>query len=362
MPSVQQILDLVTLTRSTFEQNRWESIANLYPDYLFVQQALQARRMTRQTSTSLEWTLEVSAPSSFEASYANHALTINTPDIAKTASANLVKYRTSTAWTVDERELQGGSAETLVSIIEMRFAKHERDYIEGLENEFASAPTSSSQFPMTLFGLPYWLPADTTATTLTMNGGSNPAGFSGGAGGVTVADVPKWAHATAGWTKLADDDLFDKLSEFLNRAMYFSPVTYPSLAPQVPNRQILIQMPVRLAYERLLTVANDNLQSDVGKWRDNLNFRSIPMTVWHAISDPASPVRPAYGLLYVIDWGTFEWVFHSSFDGRPDDPVRDPNVPGSIKQWRQVYTQLKCVNRQRNAAFYSGAAEFLPTS
>lgn len=362
MPSVQQLADLVALTRSEFERNRWTTLASLYPDYLWVQQALQSRRMTKQTSTHLEWALEIAAPSSFEASYANHPLQVSVPDIAKKCRADLIKYRTSVGWTVDEQELQGGDETKLVSVIEMRMVKHERDYIEGLENALADKPTNSTEFPQKLFGLPYWLPTDTSATTLSMNGGADPAGFTGGAGGITVADVPRWAHAVAGWDKLSDDDLFDKLSEFLNRAHYFSPVPVPNIAPDVPQRQILIQMPLRLAYEKLLTVGNDNLQQDAGRFRNSLNFRSIPLDVWHAISDPASPVRPATGLLYVIDWNTFEWVFHSAFDGTVSNPKEDPHVPGAIRQDRQVYTQLKCVNRERNATFYSNATEFLPTA
>jgi hypothetical protein len=195
-----------------------------------------------------------------------------------------------------------------------------------------------------------------------MNGGADPVGFTSGAGGLTVAEVPRWAHAVAGWTKLSDDDIFDKMSEFMQRAHYFAPVPTPSVISDVPKRQILCQLPFKLAYEKYCTVGNDNILTDAGRFRDSQTYRSIPVYVWHAISDPASPVRPAYGLLYLIDWSTFDWIFHSSFDMKTSDPIPDPNVPGSFRIWTQTYCQLQCRNRERNATFYSAADEFLPTS
>lgn len=362
MPSVQQLADLVALTQNTFEtRGRWESIAQQYPDYLWVQQAFRARRMSRVTSPTIEWALEVAAATSFESSYVNHPLSVSVPDIAQKASVPLIKVRTSVGWTRDERELQGTSIEQLVNVIEMRMAKHERDYIEGMENAFVTKPATSTTFPNELFGLEYWLPTLSGATTLTMNGGGDPAGFTAGAGGITVASVDRWAHAVAGWTAASDDDLFQKLSEFLNRARYFAPVPIPSLTPETPTRQILIQMPLRLVMEELQTAANDNLRNDVGMFRNSLNFRSIPMTVWHAISETGAPNLPTEGRLYVIDWNTFEWVFHSAYDGRVSPPVQDPLVPGAIRQWREVYTQVKCLNREKNAAFNSSASEFIPS-
>lgn len=362
MPTIQQLADVANFVRSTINRDKYQSLAALYPDYLYTQQFLQSTRRTTAVSTTVQETLEVAAPSSFEASYVNHPLTVAVPDLLKKVTVELVKYRAAVGFSTDEQAFSDNNPERVVKAVEVRMKKVERDWIEGLENALATKPATSSVFPQTLLGLPYWLPADAAATDLEMNGGSDPVGFTAGAGNLTVAEVPRWAHAVAGWTKLSDDDLFDKMSEFLNRAMYFSPVSYNAEAPNTPQRQILIQMPLRMAYERLLTVANDNLRSDVGMWRNNLNFRSIPMYVWHAISDPASPVRPAHGLLYIIDWNTFDWITHSSFDGSMEEPVHDPNVPGAIKIWRQAYTQLRCLNRERNATFYSGAAEFLPSA
>jgi len=360
MPSINQIADVADFVRSTINKDKYQSLAALYPDYLYTQQFLQSARRTAATSTHLEETLEIAAASSFEASYVNHPLQIAVPDLLKKVRVDLVKYRASVGFSEDEEVFSDQNPERVVKAVEVRLKKNERDWIEGFENALASKPATSAVFPQTLQGLPFWLPADETATALVMNGGSDPAGFTAGAGGLTVAEVPRWAHAVAGWTQASDDDLFEKISEFLNRAMYFSPVSYNAEAPNTPSRQILIQMPLRLVMERVQTTANDNTKSDVGMWRNQLNFRSIPMYTWHAISDPASPVRPAYGLLYIIDWNTFDWVTHSSFSGQLNKPVHDPNIPGAIKMWRQAYTQLRCLNRERNATFYSSNPEFIP--
>jgi hypothetical protein len=103
------------------------------------------------------------------------------------------------------------------------------------------------------------------------------------------------------------------------------------------------------AWERLQVSGNENFRSDVGMWRGAINFRGVPVKVWHVISEPDSPEKPsAYGVLYCLDLNTWKWLVHSGFNFNLSEPTQDPNIPGQIKMWRQAYCQLLCVNREKN--------------
>jgi hypothetical protein len=54
--------------------------------------------------------------------------------------------------------------------------------------------------------------------------------------------------------------------------------------------------------------------------------------------------------LYALDLSSFKWVVHSGFDFTLSNPMEDPFVPGQVRQWRQAYCQLVCVNREKNLA------------
>lgn len=349
MPSVSQLQDIVTLTRnSELAYGSWTSLANDLPGYPLYDTLLP--RTVLRSSSKIEWPIGVAAPSSAEYSHVNHPLAISVPDLAKKARVQLAKVRNAVSWSVDEEELQGNPGEEqVVSVVTMRKSEFDAEMKRFMEHQLVRKPVSSSTTPQEIYGLGYWFPRKSGATTLELNGGGNPTGFSTGAGEIAVADVPRWGHAVCGFNKLSDDDLFDKLSEFFLRAKYEAPSSANTLDPSTPSRIVLCQHQVFTAWERLQTTANDNLKSDLGMWRGAINFRSVPVKVLHVISEDDSADKPNdHGLLYALDLNTLKLIVHSGFNFKLSEPTEDPNIPGQIKMWRQAYVQLLCTNREKN--------------
>lgn len=365
MPAISKISDIVTLTLPTFEKNKWDSVglAQLYPEYEFVKQFVQGSKRKKQTSYLIDTALEIDAPTSYEESYTNHPAQTAAHKLARRIQTPLTKVRTSLTFSEDEKELQGKSDSQIVDVVQMRMTKWHRDLIEGLEHALLSFPASTTSFPDQLRGiLDYWVTPNSTVTDFDMNGGLDPSGHATGAGGLTVADEPRWANAVGKFAQVSPDDFFDKISQFLNRVRIMAVVPHPSVAPDVPRRVCYVQEPVKRAVERYMQAANENLGNDAGVYREANVYRSIPITIWHALSDPDSPVSPSTATAMLIDWNSFMYCVHSAFDQKITGPVELPNVPGQMVAYNETWHGLHCTRRDRNLYLTTDNADLQPSS
>jgi hypothetical protein len=364
MPNIGKIADIFNMTLPTFERGKYDSvgIAQLYPDYEVVKQFVTAARKTKDSSYLIDTSLEIGAPSSFEASYPNHPAQTAAHKLLRRIQTPLVKVRTSVTFSEDEKELQGASDTKIVDIVQARMTKWDRDYWEGVEHSLLSAPTDPDQFPDVLRGLDYWVTGNSGVTTLDMHGGDDPTGFTAGAGGITKAQESRWPNAVAKFAKISQDDFFDKLDQFLNRVRMMALVPHPAVASEVPARVIYCQEPVKRAVARYFMASNDDIGNDGGVYRDANFFKSIPITIWHAMSDPASPVRPATGTVKLIDWNAFMFQAHSAFDRKTTGPLMLPNIPGQMVAYTETWHGLHCTRRDRNLEMTTATEELQPSA
>lgn len=372
MPAIGKIADLVTLTLPTFERGKYDAVgtAQLYPDLEVVKQLVTARRKSRTTSTSLDTTLEIGAPTSYEHSYPNHPAQTAAHKLARRIATPLCKTRTSMTFSEDEKELQGSDMERIMDVVQMRTTKFDRDHWEGLEHDFLSLPANGvDTFPDRLRGIPFWVTTKSgqSAGTIDMHGGDEVTNFSGGKGGLTKAVEPRWANATGVFSKVSQDDFFDLISQFINRVNMMAVVPNPSVASDVPSRVIYVQEPVKRACERYFSVANENMGTDGGTYRDANYYRSIPITIWHALSSPDSPVRGNFspsttGTALLIDWNAFMYAVNSAFDRKVTGPLMLPNVPGQMVVYQESWHALHCTRLDRCLRLSTTTTELLPSS
>lgn len=364
MPALSSIADLVTLTLPTFERNKWDSVglAQLYPRYESVRQFVQGARRKRDTSFLLRRELEIGAPTSYEHSFTNHPAETSTHQLAKEIETPMVKVRTSMTFSEDEKALQGKSMEEIVDVVQMRTVKWQRDLWEGLEHDLLRFPSSPTQFPDQLRGIPYWVTDNTAVTDFDMNGGSDPTGHPDGAGGITSADEPNWPNAVAEFSTITQDDVIDKIERFLNLVKMMSVVPHPTTTPDVPDRVLYVNEPIKRGFSRYFSGANENVGVDAGVYRGDQVYKLIPITIWHAANSDDSPVQDSTGTIRLIDWNTFSLTVHSKFDQKIIGPTELPNVPGQIVVYNLTWWALECSRRDRNMIMTTSNAEFAPAS
>jgi hypothetical protein len=367
MPAISQIADIVTDTLPTFEQGKYDAVglAQLYPDYEYTKQMIQGARKQDDVSYLIDRTLEIGAPSSYEHTYTNHPMETATHPLSKRIQTPMVKVRTKCTFSEDEEELQGKTVSQIVNVVQKRLTKWRRDFIEGIEHDFLSKPTSSTQHPAPLRGLAYWV-TDRAGITLDdgvlMHGGDDPSGFPTGAGGILRADEARWPNAVCKFAKVSDDDLFDKIEQFLNRVRTMAVIPNPSQVSEVPARVLYTIEPIKRAVSRYMTANNDNTGDDAGVYRGASYYKGIPITVWHALSDPSSPVKATTGVMKLIDWNSFEYIVHSNFDQKITGPTMLPNVPGQMVLVNETWHGLHCNRRDRNMQMTTDTAELQPSA
>ena len=365
MPSINKIADIVTLTLPTFEKNKWDSVglAQLYPDYEFVKQFVQGAKRSKDTSYEVETVLEIGAPSSYEHSYTNHPAQTSTSKLARRIKTPLVKSRTSVTFSEDEKALQGKSDAKIVDVVQMRMNKWHRDFIEGIEHDLLSFPSSPDQHPDQLRGvLDYWVTPNSGVSDFSMSGGLDPVGHTGGAGGLTIAQESRWANAVGKFSKISPDDYFDKISQFINRVRIMNVNPHPEVAESVPRRVNYVQEPVKRAVERYMQASNDDLGNDAGIYRDANVYRGIPITIWHAMSSPDSPVRPETATALLIDWNAFMYQVHSNFDQKITGPKELPHIPGQMVAFNETWHAMHCTRRDRCLYLTSDNPDLQPSA
>lgn len=352
--NVQTLYDLAAWTRATeYKKGGYVALTEPLADYPLFNMLLT--RETVKSTPNLRFQILKDADESFEVTQVGEPIQVSIPRHSQYAQMNWCKVRTSVGWYADEEAFNGVDGDQIIDVVAARKVEFDAAMRRALEVKFANNANEPSKND--IIGLKDWFPAKTTATALELNGGADVAY---GLSGVTVANTPRWGHAVAGFTQLSDDDLFGKLSAFMHRSKYFVPEGARAIDPGTANRVILCNAPTFVEWEKIQTSANDDLRNDVGIWRGAINFRSVPAKILHAQSEPDSAATPeGHALLYMLDLNTIKLFVHSDYNFVLDEPVKDPNVPGSVKMWRQAYVQLGCVNREKNLVCYTTASPFV---
>jgi hypothetical protein len=367
MAGFNAIRDAVNLTRATeLKKGSWVSLSSTLPGFV-LWPALIPRR-EEQYAKSVDFSLstdEVGKVTDLTGFFVGIGTPIQPTANPSTyrATVRLAKGRETTTYAEDEDELQGTSEERLADIVVLRKAEQldlpllTKQELSLCREPAGDPPTTTEQ---EVYGLPYWFPHTASSSAdISLYGGTDPVNFAGGAAGVTVAEVDRWAHAVGGFQKVSQSDLFDKLTRFHTRVNHYVPAGVNAIDSATPERCILVQEPVQTVWGRLQQVSNDQPGRDLGMWRDAIAFGSTPVKWLPAMSEPESPTTPTgYGLLYDLDLTTLRLLIHSGFNFslQMREPADQPDV---IWLFREGYYQMVCVRRNRNLVLYTDTASLI---
>ena len=354
--AVNKLFDLAAWTRSTeYMQGGYVSLTEPLAGYTLFD-ALMERQVIRSTS-KINFQLATQAANSYETVQVGDPIQVSVPKTANSVQLVWAKKRTSLAYYADEEAFNNvGSADEIIDVVAQRKVEHDAEFRRNLEVELANS--SSHPTKNDVMGLKDWFPAKTTATDLELNGGGDISAKE--YTGPTTAAVPRFANAVCGFNKLSDDDLFKKISDFYHTAKYYVPEGARTIDSASPSRCVLCNVPTFLKWEELQTAANDDLRNDLGMWRGAINFRSTPVKILHAQSDPDSAATPdGHALVYALDLNTVKLWIHKDYNFTLSEPTKDPNIPGQVKMWREAYVQLACINREKNLTAYTTNTDFI---
>lgn len=273
----------------------------------------------------------------------------------------LVKYVDSIGWTLDQDTLQGKSDEHIVKQIQMDLVDFDLHFWQDLEHMMLRLPDNIIPADdETMFGFPAWVTGGTVgASGFELYGGDDPYG-GGRPGGITVAAQPKYTNPVAEFGTISDDDFFDKIEKFLIQRKLMGAVPNPRLLPDTPNDVCYVQLPVQTAVQRYMQASNQDTGMDAGRYRGAPSYKGIPITTWHALGHPDSPVRSATGVVRLVDWNSFDYAVQPEYDRKIEGPKDMPLVPSGRYITSELWHQMSCSRPDRNLLMTTDTSSLQP--
>ena len=290
-----QLDDFVQLTLKKFHRNKWTDISLPYQKYV-ASRFMSKQKVEERGGEQISWRVQVK----------NSGLARNTgmfatdvtgvEDVMISANVPWAMQTVNYSYDIDEPEFQS-DRETIIRILKVREHDAMNSMAELNEENLWSAPTSSAdKRPM---GIPFWLQKDTSSDGA-FNGG-NPAGWSGGAGGIDSTQYPRWRNWTFGYTGYTETDLVKKVKKALVFTHFMPPVPHPNMAQGSSDYEIFTTYIVQDELERLAEDRNDRLGSDVARFMNQVTIGGVPLS-WVPYLENNDTSNPLYG----INWSAAE--------------------------------------------------------
>jgi hypothetical protein len=279
---------------------------------------------------------------------------LNRQDLGEEATVYWTMQKTHFA--VDRREPGWGSSSSpsmIYNYLQLQSKNMMNKFYDANERflwTLPAAPNDGSASQVAPWGIPYYIVgSDTAAVGLN---GDHPTGYSSVAG-LSRTTYPQLKNYTAKSTTISHSDFGKKASEMIDM-MQWKPVR-PTSQDQMANYKFEMVSGYQpyAAYQDLAIASNDNLGSDMGKYRGTVPygtqiFRGIVWSWSDALTQATLPdgtANAAYDAkqpVYLLDWSTWNLFAAKDFYMRMDDPVELENPHNVVVQHMDTIYQLFC--------------------
>ncbi len=332
-----EIGDLVALTQRDLGRMKWSDISLSLQDYVAMPNLLRTEKVEFGSGQGIQWNVQVRNAGLARNVGLYETDTVNVQDVM--VQANIPWRHTTVSYAIERREIaMNREPARIVELVKVRRHTALNDLAELMEQNFWTKPTDSTD-EVKPFGVPYWIVKNTS----TGFNGTNPSGFTSGAGAVSSSTYTNWANYTAQYTAVSKDDLVRKVRAAAAKTNFKAPNPYASYERgQSPRFGHYTNYDVLGPLEELLEAQNQNLGNDLASKDGATLFRRVPvMWVPYLDSDTSDP-------WYGIDWSVFYPCFLSS------EYMNEMTMPPSDRQHTVVNTHIdnsynfKCVDRRHN--------------
>ncbi len=171
---------------------------------------------------------------------------------------------------IERREpiMQRGEVQR-VNYVKTKIEAMYSSFYEKLESFIWGKPTTSSDVK-TPWGIPYWVVKNASEG---FHGG-NPSGFSGGAGGLAVADYPRWSNYTGTYAATTAKDLIRTMRKAKLLTKFKSPLNHKTPMLSTGNG-IFVNAETFLEMEELFDTRNMNLGAELDGTKVTFNSNQI---------------------------------------------------------------------------------------
>lgn len=342
-----QLDDLVELTLQRYKRGSWVDISLPNQFYTFADRFMAGNKKTPvKGGTQQSWKLQVSNTGTARDIGLFSQDQTNVKNLTAGATQRWAITTVNFSYDVNEQEFQGDNLTEIVDEIRVREHSMYNDWFEHMEAKLWTAPSSSTQDPRPISGIPFWLQKNATEG---FNGG-DPSGFSAGAGDVATGTYPKWKNYTFAYTNTTRDDLVAKWIRACEFCNFRAPHSFSELGGGKPNWEFYTTFRRLEPLHQYLDARNDNLKDIAGM--ASATFKGIPVNWVPELENSDAAGYDTSDPIYGINWNTFEFFFQ-----RGKEMVRHPpKAAANQHNVREVHMDsicnVLCLNRRANFVGY----------
>ncbi len=252
--------------------------------------------------------------------------------------------RTKVPYAYERREILENAGEgKLTDLLTIRRADALIALAELLETQHWSKPTTSAD-ELNVYGVPTWIVKWPTGTTTPGFTGTNPEGFTAGAGGLDSATYTRWANWAGRYTSVGKSDLIAKMRTAHRKIGFQSPIGVEQFRSGVgATYRLYTNEDVLNAIELAAENQNENLGSNIASMDGMTTFKGSAI-VWvpKLDADTGNPV-------YMINSETFFPFCLSGDYLRESEPAKAAKQHNVWEVWIDMSWNEVCVNRRANA-------------
>ncbi len=339
-----ELADMLQSTQPHFEKRKWVDLSHTNQRYTVVSRQYQGAKYGMEGGTKLSWRVQTSMTNSFTDIGVGAILNASPAEQLDDCEVPWAGSAVSRAWFLDEIDLNTGP-EQIVEILAVNINAMYGDITVGEENRLWSTPSTSTEKPRKPNGIPHYVVKGSTnaAYSLTAN---LPGSFTTVAGLDPVVNT-QWRNGAFGYADVSQTDLCAKLSEAMEKSYYEPPRSYAQLQDSKPQFVLYTTYPVWEAFQSLQTSSNENLGTDIGRFRNTVTFKGVPMTWVPALTNSGSPVRDLQHPIYGMDWSVFKMFFKTGWDWTAMPPETPDNQPTARKVYMIARRNYRVVNRRQ---------------
>jgi len=344
----EQLDDLVTATFDRAKKKEWVDLSLNNQDYVFAQRFMNGKNKTPVKGGPLQtWKLQTGKTGNarWTGMFSEDQTAVK--NLLTSASQKWAMMTTSFSYDVNEEAFQGDDITMILNEIEVREHDMYNGYVELMEEALWTAPSSSTQDPRPMSGIPFWLQKNATDG---FNGG-NPSGFSDGAGSVNTSTHANWKNYTFGYTAVTRENLIAKWKKAVEFTKFKAPHSYKELGGGTPNWMFYTTYRLQEPLMQFLDARNDKITDLAGT--SKCMFNSIPVETAFELENATQAGYDSSDPIYGINWKSFEYFCQKGKELVRQKPQQAPLQHNVRNVFMDSTGNLQCFNRRSNFVGYS---------
>jgi len=339
------LLDFVRAAYPKVIKKEFTDIASQYQQYCVAEWLKSPKQ---DTGTYLTWPVMYRAMGNAKQVQLYEPDSVSVQDVTAQAHAQWTHMVSTISWDTRELLMAQNNPERIFDLMKARRAATQLSVLELLEANLFGTPTTDAEIQTKPQGIPFWIQRDSSTTAAGAWNGGDPAGITGGAGGLATATYAGWKNWTAGYTLVATDDLVKKMRRTVEKLDFGRPQIVGTDIPDEGKFDPMIYVPTetKLDLEDVVAAQNDNLGFALDPTRNKATFYGVEIKKVPILDTSAwSAILP----VYFIDKASFKaFVLKGNFFRESEPMMVNGLNHNQIVVHQDLSYQFICTNRRRN--------------